>query len=179
MLGLPFGKAPYTKWEKKLEKKPRMELDFASSSEDDDDNASIYSSSSSSSDKTSSIDSDEARQRHIRNLLPSTPEDGRPPKKKIYFQDDFNDDIVPTPSITSWIWKGILGWRERERARRMHYIVKEYEARVIAHDEMLKKKMADEMAAQERAVKLEAYRSKQRIARSLKKVLLYTYIPKV
>ena len=173
-LMLPLGKPPYTKWEKKLEKKPRMELDIASSSEeeDDDDEGSEYSSTTSeeSAKSTQSIDSEEARQRHIRELLPDTPEDGSPPKKKIYFFDD--DEPPPPPNLTLFqkLVAIIFQWRERERARRMHYIIKEYEESVLAHDAKLKETIANEIAANERAVKLEAYRSKQRIARSLKKV---------
>jgi hypothetical protein len=47
-------------------------------------------------------------------------------------------------------WKSFQEWRQAERARRMHYIIREYERRVYEYDEMQKQKLAEEVADDER-----------------------------
>lgn len=43
-----------------------------------------------------------------------------------------------------------LRWRAAERKRRMHYIIREYEQKVVEYDKMLKAKIQEEIEADER-----------------------------
>lgn len=165
-----------------MEKRPRLEINLNENEKEEDEiNEDLISEDSESVNSDITIDSEEERQLFIRSLIPETPVDGEPSlKKKIFFDDDNDNnnedgDIVDnqysheTGALSDFLlfpWRLFLRWRERERARRMHYIFVEYEAIIKIHDEMLKKKLKDEIEADERAVKLEAYRSKQRKIRN-------------
>jgi len=175
---IPFQKPLYTKWEKDLEKKPRLDIKLDDEEKGDEIIEGLISDSE-SEESVPSVDSEEERQKFIQSLLPKAPTDDEPvPQKVIYFDDDDDDDDFKyqdesgiLTGLLLYPWRQLMLWRERERARRMHYIIVEYERKVKEYETMLQEKARKEIEDNERAVKLEAYRSQQRMIRNSNTVI--------
>ena len=169
MLPVPFDKGVYTEWKPRQEKKRRLQIELVGS---DSDTNTTYSDESEISHYTPSTGSEESLQRHIRQLLPGTPDsdDGGPPKAAKLFDDDDDNKLPPVPpGPLQRVWNAIVDWRSRERERRMHYITKYYEQRVVEYEAKLAKIMKEEIKANEKAIMIEAYRDVQRKVRNSKK----------
>ncbi len=162
---IPFAKLPRKNWEENTEKKERIEIiDPPSPEESSSEEESVSSSSSSEYDLI----------QHLSDLLPGELENGEKPKKQanIAHLEDLRVKRKPPDRLKyiKYFYGYIKQMRARERERRKHHILKEYEAKIKAYDEMLKKQVQDELEAKEKEVKLEAYRRLKRIERNSRKV---------
>lgn len=162
---IPFAKLPRKYWDDQAEKKGRIEvIDPPSSEEEEDEVVSIASSSSSEYDLI----------QHLQDLLPGDLVDGQKPNKAA--NTAHLDDLkvqkkrVDRLKYVKQAYHFLKTFRERERERRKHYILAEFEQKVKAYDEMCRKKIQDELDAHEKATKLEAHRRLERIKRNSKKV---------
>ncbi|RYH20641.1 hypothetical protein EON65_22860 [archaeon] len=171
---IPFAKLPRIDYNKKFEKKKRLiwteDNDFVTPDPKEIEESS-ESSSSGSSSEYDLLD-------HIATLMPGYNEEGKLTKKA---HDAHLEDMRPKKVRKDYFkyvrasWQYVSTMRARERERRKHYIIREYEEKVRKFDEMRRKVIQDELDAQEKEIKLEAYRREQRIARNSRKVSNIVY----
>lgn len=141
---VPFAIHPRKEWHRRMEKKARLEIIY-----DSDDESEIPETPSESSEESEeSLDTQEDIQARIRSMLIENP-DGGPP---IYMDKEFKGEVIREKkySIFTYPCRMFMAWRRRERERRVHYIIREYERRVKEYDEMLRRKLKDEIEAEEK-----------------------------
>lgn len=170
---IPFAKLPRKEWNKKTEKKERLTWKDGdiyreeSESEELDD-----------SDGSSASSSEYDLIEHINSLMPEI-ENGKVTRKANESHlEDLRVKAKPKRYLRRALAAGvgyIQGWRERERERRKHYIIKEFEERVRQYDELHRKEVQERLEAEEKELKLEAYRREQRILRNSRKVLFLSF----
>jgi len=77
---------------------------------------------------------------------------------------------APLPNPVRWVYKKVGGyynrWYERNRAKRLHPVYREYQKRILEMDAKLKKDFEDQLKRHEAEVLAEAKLRKQRIKRS-------------
>lgn len=166
---IPFAKLPRIDYNKKFEKKKRLiwtdDNDFVTPNPIEIEDSS-ESSSSGSSFEYDLLD-------HIATLMPGYNEEGKLTKKA---HDAHLEDMRPKKVRKDYFkfvrtsLQYVSTMRARERERRKHYIIREYEEKIRKFDEVRRKTIQDELDAQEKELKLEAYRREQRIIRNSRKV---------
>jgi hypothetical protein len=166
---IPFAHLPRKEWHRKLEKKPRDK----SSWHPDVPPPSPKQSESESESEVSSSSSEYDLLEHIQSLLPEVV-DGKVTKKadETHLEDlrvkKKTKNVVADTVVKTFTY--VAGYRQRERDRRKHYLLKEYEEVIKKYDEELKKQQEDQQEKERRERLLEEYRREQRILRNSKKV---------
>jgi hypothetical protein len=111
---------------------------------------------------------------HLKSLLPDELVNGKPTKKDLntsYLEDlRYKPKPIEYLRLFRCIYSAIKEARMRERERRKHYILREYEMRVKEYDEKRRQGILDRMQQQRNEVLLEAYRTELRRAQRSKKV---------
>lgn len=184
---VPFIILPKKEFYKESEKKPRLniKLDHYINSDsesdisdydniDDDDDIDETDGVTDIEDVSSNKDEYDLIE-HLQSLLPDELVNGKPIKKDL--DTSYLEDLRYKPKPTEYfkfvrfIYSAIKSARIRERERRKHYILREYEMRVKEYDEKRRQGILDRMQQQRNEVLLEAYRTEQRRAQMSKKVV--------
>lgn len=173
---IPFHRPPKKRWEPGAEKKKRLVIDLSKDEDEDIEDETF--SADYDDDSESSEESEEGfnMQKHIEDLLPGDLVDGMKPTKAA--NATHLEDLravhkkVDRFSIFKSFYRFIKRVRARERERRKHYILKEWEAKIKQYDENQKQAILDKMEAHKKEVLLEKYRSAQRRIRNSRKVLI-------
>eukprot|EP01039_Chlorochromonas_danica_P000468 gene468-506_t len=164
---IPFAKLPRKEWNKKTEKKERLIWKDGDIHREESESGELD-----ESDGSSASSSEYDLLEHISNLMPEI-ENGKVTRKaNDSHLQDLRVKAKPKRYLSRALAAGvgyIQGWRERERERRKHYIIKEFEERVRQYDELHRKEVQERLEAEERELKLEAYRREQRILRNSRK----------
>lgn len=174
---IPFAQLPRREYKKGPvsiggEVKPRLDLDkfFNGEEEVEEFDDADYESES----DASSTDSGYDLMKHVASLLPGELEDGKKPPKEAdttHLQDlkvvkKRPDRLKYVKQAYTWV----MTMRARERERRKHYILREYERRIREFDELQKKVREDAIQEEERLIRQEAKERQQRIERNSRKV---------
>lgn len=151
-----------------MEKKERIVLSDDEKSDDSDDKSILSYSSKSSYESNASSEFDILA--HLADLLPGDLVDGQKPTKKA--NDAHLADLRVTKKkkekyrIFKQCYRAVVEWRAKERIRRKHHIIREFEEKVRLYDEKLRQEIEDDIEAHKIAVALEAYRTEQRIKKN-------------
>ena len=117
---------------------------------------------------------------HLQSLLPDELVNGKPVNKAL--NTSYLEDLRYKPKpreyfkLFRFVFRIIMEARAKERERRKHYILREYEQKVKEYDMKRRQDMLDRMQRQRNEVLMEAYRSELRRAKNSKKVWQYVNI---
>lgn len=182
---MPFIILPKKEFYKGSEKKPRLnikvdhyinsdsESDISDYDNIDDDDIDESDGVTDIEDVSSNKDEYDLIE-HLQSLLPDELVNGKPTKKDL--NTSYLEDLTYKPKpieylrLFRYIYSAIKTARMRERERRKHYILREYEMRVKEYDEKRRQGILDRMQQQRNEVLLEAYRTELRRAQRSKKV---------
>jgi hypothetical protein len=174
---IPFARLPRREYKKGPvsiggDPKPRMDLEkFFKGEQDHDFNESDFDDDS----DASSVESVYDLMQHVADLLPGDLEDGRKPKKEAdmsHLQDlkvtkKKPDRLKYVKIVYNWV----RTMRARERERRKHYILREYEQRISDFDNLQKKFREDAMLEEEKLIQKETKERQKRIERNSRQVI--------
>lgn len=172
---VPFVPQPKKEWVRDQEKKARIEVEDEESEEDEDYGNLSDEDELESVSSYSSASSDDSMQQHIKRLLPGeVGDDGEKNDKKADVSLIVGDlrEIKRKRDwlyYVTWVWTKFQDARKRERLRRKHHILREFEHRIAQYYENQQKKIKENLVKHERAVHLERYQSEMRLRKNSKK----------
>jgi len=182
---VPFVILPKKEFYKDSEKKPRLnikldhyinsdsESDISDYDNKDDDDIDETDGVTDIEDVSSNKDEYDLIE-HLQSLLPDELVNGKPIRKDL--NTSYLEDLRYKPKPTEYfklfrsLYRVIKEARMRERERRKHYILREYEMRVKEYDVKRRQNILDRMQQQRNEVLMEAYRTELRRAQNSKKV---------
>ena len=181
---VPFFNPPKKEYYKGIEKKKRLNINLDRLSDDDSDisdfehsedsGGSVNDENNEDVTDNESVISEFDLAKHIATLLPDELIDGKPTNKEANRAHLEDLKYIPKPINYLWcfyyIYHRINNARIKERERRKHYIIKEYEKKVELYDINRKEWILKQIEQQEKDVKLEIYRSELRRIKNSKKV---------
>jgi hypothetical protein len=171
---VPFHREPIKKWGQDQEKKKRLVINLDKEEDEDIDEENFNSSYIKEEDSESESEEEFDLQQHLEDLLPGELVDGLKPAKEA--NRTHLEDLKHKPKRVDRFryikdaFNFIQAARRRERERRKHYILMEWEDRIKEYDLKSKQEVLDQMEAQRKEVLLEVYRSDQRRIKNSKKV---------
>lgn len=175
---IPFASLPRREYKKGPvtiggEIKPRLDLTKVFHEGDEDEYYEEEEVALSDSDSSSSSSEYDLLQ-HLADLLPGDLENGMKPTKEANNAHLADLKVVKRRpdrlKYVKYAYRYVMTMRARERERRKHYIIKEYERKIKEFDELQKKMRDDAMAEEEKAIRLEEEERQQRIIRNSRKV---------